>query len=166
MISSPTMRTSGEGGSALVIRHVAVGFLYHADSGRVLLHLRAADGPPSARRWAFFGGDSEPEAGDDLPATWCREMREELGVALDPASIVSLRHDTYADGSPWHEYDAAWPTPAEDFALTEGQRYGWFTLAAALALPDLAEHALGSVDASRERLACEHCVVVPPVDQL
>ncbi len=136
----------------MVIRHVAVGFLYHADSGRVLLHLRAADRPPSAGRWAFFGGGSEPEDGDDLLATWCREMREELGVVLDPASIVALRHGTYADGSRWHEYYAAWPTPAEDFVLTEGQRYGWFTLADALALPDLADYACGSLAVFRERL--------------
>lgn len=134
------------------MRHVAVGFLYHAGSGRVLLHLRSPDKPPSAGRWAFFGGGGEPEDGDDLRATWCRELREELGVALDPARVASLRHGTYPDGSRWHEFYAAWPTPATDFVLTEGQRYGWFTLAEALALPDLADYARGSLATFQERL--------------
>lgn len=35
---------------------VAVGFLYHAASGKVLLHLRGNDAPPNAGKWAFFGG--------------------------------------------------------------------------------------------------------------
>ncbi len=79
-------------------RDVAVGFLYHAGSGRVLLHLRAADRPPSAGQWAFFGGGAEPEDGGTLLMTWCREMREELGATLAPAQVVALRHGTYPDG--------------------------------------------------------------------
>lgn len=51
-------------------------------------------------------------------------MREKLGVALDPVRIVSRRHGIDAEGSRWHECYAAWPAPAEDFALTEGQRSG------------------------------------------
>ncbi len=134
-------------------RDVAVGFLYHADSGRVLLHLRAADKPPSAGFWAFFGGGAEPEDDGDLLTTWCRELREEIGVALDPRLAVSLRHGTYPDGSRWHEYRAPWPTTDEDFVLTEGRRYAWFTLDEAFALPDLADYACGSLTVFRARLA-------------
>ncbi len=101
-------------------RDVAVGFLYHAGSGRVLLHLRAADRPPSAGQWAFFGGGAEPADGGDLLATWCRELREELGAARDPARVVALWHGTYPDGSRWREYWAPWPTTATAFVLTEG----------------------------------------------
>ncbi len=48
---------------------------------------------------------------------------------------------------------AAWPTPAEDFILAEGQRYEWFTLTDALVLPDLADYARDSLAAFRDRLA-------------
>ncbi len=123
------------------VRNVAVGFLYHVASGKVLLHLRDPDKPPSAGMWAFFGGRAESEDGDDLRATWCREMREELGVALDPEQIMSLRHGTYEDGTRWHDYYYPWPSLDEDFVLTEGQRYAWFTLDEARDLPDIADYA-------------------------
>jgi len=70
-------------------QNVAVGFLYHVASGKVLLHLWGTDAPPNPGKWAFFGGRGEPEDGDDLLATWCREMREEIGVTVDPARVVS-----------------------------------------------------------------------------
>jgi 8-oxo-dGTP pyrophosphatase MutT (NUDIX family) len=133
-------------------RDVAVGFLYHAASGRVLLHLRSPDAPPSAGMWAFFGGGAEPEDGGDLAATWCREMREELGAALDPARVVSLRHGTYADGARWHEFYAHWPCLDEGFILTEGRRYAWFTLDEAFGLPDLAGYTREALTFFRTRV--------------
>jgi 8-oxo-dGTP pyrophosphatase MutT (NUDIX family) len=136
----------------MVIQDVAVGFLYHAASGKVLLHLRSVDAPPSAGKWAFFGGHSEPEDGGDLLATWCREMREEIGVTLDPARAVSLRQGAFDDGRRWHDFYSEWPSLEEDFVLTEGQRYGWFTLDEALSLPDLAEYAREDLLLFRERL--------------
>ena len=124
-----------------VLRDVAVGFLYHRASRKVLLQLRDADKPPNAGKWAFFGGRAEPEDGGDLLATWCREMREELGVTLDPARVASLRHGTYDDGRRWHDFYYEWPLPDEDFLLTEGQRFAWFALDEAIDHPDLAEYA-------------------------
>src|SRR5215218_3353461 len=122
--------------SGMVKQDVAVGFLYHAASGKVLLHLRAVDKPPGAGLWAFFGGRSEPEDGGDLLATWCREMLEEIGVTLDPARVESLRQGTFEDGPRWADFSYEWPSLDEDFVLTEGQRYAWFTLDEALSLPD------------------------------
>jgi len=52
----------------MIVKDVAVGFLYHVASGKVLLHLRGADAPPSAGKWAFF-----LRTGHALsigPATW------------------------------------------------------------------------------------------------
>lgn len=132
-------------------QNVAVGFLYHAESGKVLLHLRAADKPPSAGLWAFFGGRSEPEDGSDLLVTWLREMQEELGVTLDASQVVSLRHGAYHTGIRWHEFYCAWPALDEDFVLTEGQRYAWFSLDEALRLPDLAEYARTALQLFRAR---------------
>ena len=137
----------------MVVQNVAVGFLYHAASGKVLLHLRGADAPPNAGKWAFFGGRSEPEDGGDLLATWLREMSEELGVTLDPARVVSLRHGTYDDGRQWHDFYCGWPSLDEDFVLTEGQRYAWFTLEEALSLPDLADYARDDLRLFRDSLA-------------
>ena len=125
----------------MATKDVAVGFLYHAASHKVLLHLRGADAPPNPGKWAFFGGRAEPEDSGDLLTTWCREMREELGITLDPARVVSLRHGTYENGTRWHDFYYEWPSLDEAFVLTEGQRYAWFTLDEALGLPDLADYA-------------------------
>ena len=82
--------------------NVAIGFLYHAPSGKILLHLRGTDVLASPGRWAFFGGRAEPGDGGDLLVTWCREMREELGVALDRERAVFLQHGTDDDdGKHW-----------------------------------------------------------------
>lgn len=133
-------------------RDVAVGFLYHTTSGKVLLHLRGADAPPNAGKWAFFGGHAESEDSGNLLTTWCREMREELGVACGPSRVVSLRHGTYDDGMQWHDFYCEWPSLDEDFVLTEGQRYAWFTLDEALSLPDLADYAREDLYLFRRRL--------------
>ncbi len=143
-------------GGLISSRNVAVGFLYHAASGKVLLHLRGADAPPNPGKWAFFGGRSEPEDGGDLLTTWCREMREELGVTLDPARVVSLRQGTYDDGTRWHDFYHEWASLDEAFVLTEGQCYAWFTLDAALSLPDLADYAREDLHLFRKRLARDH----------
>ncbi len=135
-----------------VVRHVAVGFLYHADSGRVLLHLRDADKPPDPGKWAFFGGGSEPEDRDDLLATWCREIREEIGITLVPAQVVSLRQGTFADGSRWHDFYCLWTSVDEHLTLTEGQGYGWFTFDEAFALPNLAGYVREDLEIFRDRL--------------
>lgn len=132
---------------------VAVGFLYHAPSGKVLLHLRDVDKPPNPGMWAFFGGRAEPEDGGDLLVTWCREMREELGITLDPARVVSLRQGQFDDGRRWQDFVYAWPTLDDSFVLTEGQRYGWFALDEALALPNLAEYAAEDLAIYFERLS-------------
>ena len=123
----------------MATRDVAVGFLYHAASGRVLLHLRGADVPPNPGKWAFFGGRGEPEDGGDLLATWRREMREELGVELDPARVVSLRRGAYDGERRVQDFYSEWPSHAEPVVLAEGQRYAWYPVDEAGALPDLGE---------------------------
>jgi 8-oxo-dGTP pyrophosphatase MutT (NUDIX family) len=137
-------------------RNVAVGFLYHVASGKVLLHLRDADKPPNAGKWACFGGRCEPADGGDLLATWCRELREELGVTLDPARVVSLRYGAYDDGRRWHDFYCEWPSLDEEFVLTEGQCYAWFTLDEALSLPDLADYAREDLGLMRARVVRGH----------
>lgn len=134
------------------MQDVAVGFLYHRASGKVLLHLRDVDKPPSAGKWAFFGGRAESQDAGDLGTTWCREMHEELGVTLDPAQVVSLRRGTYDDGTRWHDFYCIWPSLDQEFVLTEGQRYAWFTLDEAFGLPDIADYAREDLVIFRARL--------------
>lgn len=67
--------------------------------------------------------------------------------------VASLRHGTCDDGARWHDFFYAWPSLDEDFVLTEGQRYGWFTIDEALGLPDLADYAREDLLLFRERLA-------------
>ncbi len=122
-------------------RIVAVGFLYHAASGKVLLHLRSADAPADPSRWAFFGGRCEPEDGGDAVVAWRREMGEELGVDLDPACIKVIREQIRNGGEKWHSFYSEWPALDENFVLTEGERYAWFTLGEALGLPNLTDYA-------------------------
>lgn len=68
---------------------IVAGFLFHEPSGKVLRHLRSADAPTNPGQWAFFGGKSEPEDNGDPVVAWHREMREEIGVELDPARVMS-----------------------------------------------------------------------------
>ena len=69
----------------------AGGFLYHAASGKVLLHHRDAQAPRFPNLWAGFGGRCEDVDGGNPVATWRRELGEELGIELTPEQIVPLR---------------------------------------------------------------------------
>jgi 8-oxo-dGTP pyrophosphatase MutT (NUDIX family) len=88
--------------------------------------------------WSGFGGHSEEEDGGDPVTTWRREMREELGIALAPEQIVPLREgiNPYT-GRRRYIFYVLWPALNEDFVLTEGDGFAWFTLMDALALPDV-----------------------------
>lgn len=63
-----------------VVVHVMAGLLL-ADDGRVLLALRPA-GKHLAGMWEFPGGKLEP--GEGPLEALARELREELGIELDP----------------------------------------------------------------------------------
>lgn len=80
-------------------------------------------------------------------------MREELGVTLDPGRALSLRSGSYDDGTQWHDFYYEWPSIDEEFELTEGERYAWFSLDEALSLPDLADYAREDLHQFRKRLA-------------
>ena len=104
--------------------------LFVNPKGEVLLRLREdKPGLMFAGRWDTIGGGVEP--GESHEATAIRETMEETGLALrgqiywrDYQSVVLL-----------HIYVALLDVAAEDIALTEGERLGWFDLATALALP-------------------------------
>jgi 8-oxo-dGTP pyrophosphatase MutT (NUDIX family) len=119
-------------------RYVACGFLFHPPTGQVLLHRRSAAARALPGIWSFFCGGAEPEDGGDPAATWRREVGEELGIAVPASRVVELgvAPDPTA-GRPRHVFAAAWPRLEGVFVLGEGDGFAWFTLTAALGLPDL-----------------------------
>lgn len=133
-------------------RNVAVGFLYHAETRKVLLHLRDEDVPVNPGKWAHVGGGTEPQDGGDPVATWCREVREEVGVRLDAARVVPLRDGTTDEDARWHVFYYEWPSLDTEFRLGEGQALGWFTLEEAFALPNLAATAGSDLECLGERV--------------
>lgn len=115
-------------------RYGSGGLLYHAATRQVLLQHRTADAPAYPGQWGLFGGGEEPDDRGDPIATWCRELREELGIALDPMLITPLGETTGRNGAPHHLFAYPWPAPTLDFVLGEGQGFAWFTLEEALGL--------------------------------
>ena len=136
----------------------SAGFLFHPDSGQVLLHHRDAHAPRFPNHWSDFGGTGEPGDGGDPVTTWQRELREELGITLQRQQIVPLRvYLSPHTGHPRHVFYVSWPTLDTDvFVLGEGDGFGWFSLAAAIGLPDI-------VDLSRDDLLALREVVVERV---
>jgi 8-oxo-dGTP pyrophosphatase MutT (NUDIX family) len=134
----------------VVERYAAVGFLYHVASGQVLLHRRDGNTAFYPHTWAGFGGSNEPDDGGEPAVTWQREMREELGVALAPDAIRLIRSYVNTEVGRWrHMFYATWPSVDDEFALTEGAGYAWFSLAEAIELPDLMRFARNDLIALR-----------------
>jgi 8-oxo-dGTP pyrophosphatase MutT (NUDIX family) len=147
-----------------VAHYAAVGFLYHPASGQVLLHRRDGNTTFYPRTWAGFGGSNEPEDGGDPAATWRREMREELGIALSPDQIRPIRSYVNPEVGRWrHTFYAAWPSPDDQFALTEGDGYAWFPLAEAIELPDLMRFARDDLLELRELVDRDRHPTTPPL---
>jgi 8-oxo-dGTP diphosphatase len=94
-------------------------------AGAVLLQLRDdKDWIPYPGMWAVPGGMLEPgEAPLDCVV---REVREELGVDLDPADVTFLETAQRSYGVE-HTFTARLDVPAGSIALTEGQRVEWFS---------------------------------------
>jgi 8-oxo-dGTP pyrophosphatase MutT (NUDIX family) len=114
------------------------GFLYHPRSQRVLLHHRDANASALPSIWSFFCGRPEAEDCREPTFTWRREMREEIGVALEPDRIVLL----WSYVNPQTEklrfvFYSEWPRLTDEFVTGEGDGVGWFTLEEALQLSDL-----------------------------
>jgi 8-oxo-dGTP pyrophosphatase MutT (NUDIX family) len=118
-------------------RYFAMGFLFHAPTGKVLLHLRGDDAPSNPGLWHFFGGRSEAADGGDPVATWRREMREELGVDLRREHIVPLRAYEFF-GRRRYTFYSPWPE-TRDFTVYERNAAAWYAVEEALALPNLVD---------------------------
>ncbi len=123
------------------IPHGAAAFLFHAPTGRVLLQHRTDDAPSYPGYWGMFGGGGEAEDDGDPLKTVRREVREELGLALDPSQIVPLWDYMTGRGSHRYVFLYPWDDPEHPFAQTEGQGRGWFTVEQALSTLNLTDNA-------------------------
>src|SRR5438105_15150348 len=81
---SPAQSAQGMGGGSVRLVLVAACALIDAD-GRVLLAERPA-GRPMAGLWEFPGG--KVEAGERPEETLIRELKEELGIAVEEACLA------------------------------------------------------------------------------
>ena len=135
------------------ILHGASIFFHHAPSGRVLLQHRTDDAPTYPGHWGMFGGSGEPEDGGDPLRTIRRELREELGLALDPGVVVPLWDYMTSRGSHRYVFLYPWDDPAYPFVQTEGQGRGWFTPEDALRTLTLTDNARRDLTLLVERLA-------------
>lgn len=103
--------------------------------GRLLLQ-QCPPGKRNAGLWEFPGGKVENKENPRLAA--CREVAEELGIALDPAAAqpAGFAEQALGDGRlqlVMMLYTC--PVWRGEPAACEGQRWGWFTLDSAAALP-------------------------------
>jgi 8-oxo-dGTP diphosphatase len=121
--------------------HGAAIFLHHEPSGRVLLQHRTDDAPAYPGHWGMFGGGGEPEDAGDPRRTVRREVREELGLALDPERIVRLWDYMTSRGSHRYVFLYPWDDPDHPFTQSEGQGRGWFTTGEALRTLTLTDNA-------------------------
>lgn len=101
---------------------VHVHVLIHDAQGRFLLQLRDdIPGIAYPGRWSLFGGGVEP--GETLRAAAVREIAEETGLALPPASLTPLGRmlSRWAQsGSRLFVYAAPMPAGPEAVRLGEG----------------------------------------------
>ena len=112
----------------------AVKALIYDKQGRILLQLR--DNKPEVlepNRWGFFGG--MVEAGETLEEALTRELEEELGnhVGSIETELFRTEENTYEILN--IIFLVRCTESDENFCLTEGQSFGWFTLDELAALP-------------------------------
>lgn len=106
--------------------------------GRILM-LHRQDAKPQGNTWSMPAGKVDP--GDpSFEAALAREIREELGIGVDPESLERcasyfVRHDGY--DFEYHVYSLALSeAPDIELNLSEHKAFRWMTPAEALALGD------------------------------
>ncbi|HEX4847686.1 MAG TPA: (deoxy)nucleoside triphosphate pyrophosphohydrolase [Novosphingobium sp.] len=99
--------------------------------GRVLMHQRRRASEHGGL-WEFPGG--KVETGESLAESLCREISEELGIALDPAALEPLSFAA-SDDLPYVILLYTCRRWSGEPACLEGEAIGWFAPDAIAALP-------------------------------
>jgi 8-oxo-dGTP diphosphatase len=122
------------------VRHI-VNALF-LQNGRVLLARRSPQRSSYGGLWSFPGGHQEP--GETLTDTLIREAREEVGVIPTCFFFLTLLADPNTsedDPATYHMYSVTGWQGGDPILLgDEHSEIGWFTVEAAVVLPDLALH--------------------------
>ncbi|MFT3731926.1 MAG: NUDIX hydrolase [Hyphomicrobium sp.] len=120
------------------MRHYACAIL--VDGERLLLGFRAAHKKILPCKWDVLGGMVEP--GETLEAALVRELHEEIGVVpqrFDRLGSVVDPNEIERGGATYHLFKvSSWAGGSPEIRNYEHTHLAWFTLAEALALPDLA----------------------------
>ena len=120
------------------MRHYACAIL--VDGERLLLGFRAAHKKILPSKWDVLGGMVEP--GETLEAALVRELHEEIGVVpqrFDRLGSVVDPNEIERGGATYHLFEvSSWAGGSPEIRNHEHTHLAWFTLAEALALPDLA----------------------------
>ena len=115
-------------------QQAAVKAVIYDDRGRVLLQKRDnIAGILEPGRWGFFGG--MVEEGESLESALARELLEELSCEVGTIETELFRSDRGTYGILIVAFLVRCTDPEENFHLTEGQAFGWFTLDELVFLP-------------------------------
>jgi len=107
-------------------------FLYDSETQSVLLHLRDENAPTYPNTWAFFGGRGEP--GETDVDCCLRELREEIGLELQPHELQRLREYVVTERHQIIFY-AEKAVPLDKLVLGEGAGFAWVALMEVANLP-------------------------------
>lgn len=106
--------------------------IFNPAIGKVLVHKRDDKAPVNPNLWGLFGGRIELE---ETPVTaLARELKEELGITITPASIQPLLDYPTNHGTHHNAFIVTTRLSSSDMVLGEGEGFGWFTIDEALAL--------------------------------
>lgn len=102
----------------------AGGFLYNQKNGSVLLHHRDRETKFNPDKWAFFGGLNE--GSETFVECFVRELREEIGLSIDPKEAFFLREYLNTDFDTYRTVFYAERDDAVDtLTLWEGAGFEW-----------------------------------------
>jgi 8-oxo-dGTP diphosphatase len=112
----------------------ASAFLYDPVTQSLLLHLRDEKAPTYPNTWAFFGGLGEP--GETDVECCLRELREEIGLDLQPHELQRLREYVVTERQQYHVvFYAEKAVPLDKLVLGEGAGFAWVALTEVANLP-------------------------------
>jgi len=109
-------------------------FLYDPVTDSVLLHLRDEKTSTYPNTWAFFGGRGEP--GETDVECCLRELREEIGLNLQPHELQRLREYVVTERQEYQViFYAEKAVSLDRLALGEGAGFAWVPLTEVANLP-------------------------------
>ena len=104
----------------------AAGVILQDHQGRILLQLRDInDRTIGPGLWSFFGG--HVEGNEDLRTAAVREMAEETGITLDPATLTPVARAQSMKGTQLYGFVATRPTNPSEITLGEGAGFAFLT---------------------------------------